>query len=158
MTKKLLLFLTITCFISRLQSQVQIPNSDFETVNNKGQISHWGKTVLMSVTFDSLGNSIDSIVYDKGFYFPTNDAHSGLQAMEMRNAFNFGTGQAFAGGANLSNNDSDYSGFGTSLVPVQSHITDFSFYYKNTCRSTMIPLLLLLKCLTAMPTRSEKDG
>jgi hypothetical protein len=129
--KKLLTILFMALTI--LSSKAQVHNSSFETINNKGNISYWGKVFLLPITIDdSSGNSADSFVYSdpRGFYFPTADAHTGQQALEMRNAFNYGTGDAFAGGANLSDNDSDYSGFGTSLVHVPSHINEFSFYYK----------------------------
>jgi hypothetical protein len=127
--KKLLLVFILGLVVQAAMTQ-SVPNSGFENLNSKGNISHWGIVKLFNFSLDSIGNRLDSIVFDGPFYAPTSDAHTGSQAMEMRNAYDFKQNVSYTGGANLSNNDSDYSAFGTTLVQVQSHVTDFSFYYK----------------------------
>jgi hypothetical protein len=111
-------------------SQVKVPNHGFESLNANGTIKNWGKVTLLPVTMDSSGNPVDSFVFDSAFYFAVKGGAMGENALEMRNAFNYGTNQGFAGGANLSNNDTDYSGFGTNLVPVPRHIDNLNFVYK----------------------------
>jgi hypothetical protein len=118
-------FLTLSAF-----SQVKVPNHGFENLNPNGTIKNWGKIILLPVTLDSAGNSIDSFVFDSAFYFTAKGGALGANALEMRNAYNYGTNKGFAGGANLSNNDSDYSGFGTNLVPIPRHIDNLNFVYK----------------------------
>src|SRR4051812_18007783 len=77
----------------------QIPNSGFEVMNTDNHISQWGKDILMAVIIDSNGNTTsDSIVFDNALYFATPEAHSGQQAMEMRNGWNYSSGQGIAGG------------------------------------------------------------
>jgi len=108
----------ITTMLATLTAQAQVPNAGFEIMDANNNISQWGKAFLMSITIDSNGNSItDSIVFDNAdaLYFPTTDAHSGQQAMEMRNAYNYTAGAAITGGAILS----DGEGYAIFPVPVQ---------------------------------------
>lgn len=129
--KKFTVYLTFVLSLNAVTLPAQIHNNGFEQLNASGNVSHWGKVLLLAVVIDSSGNSHgDSIVFDNQLYFPTTDAHSGLRAMEMRNGHNYTTGQGYAGGASLSDNDSVYNGFSTNLVGIQVQPTGLNFYYK----------------------------
>ncbi len=129
--KKIAIYLTLALSLNAVTLHAQIPNSGFELLNTTGNLSNWGKTLLLSVVIDTTGNShSDSIVFDRQLYFATTDAHSGSRAMEMRNAHNYTTGKGYAGGASLSENDSVYNGFSTNLVSTQVQPTGLNFYYK----------------------------
>ncbi len=104
----------------------QVLNAGFENVTPLGKVKNW--VSFLSIPFQ-LGNPPDSLVVDSGFYFSTADAHTGLKALEMRNAYYYVSGQKFPGNAQLNLNDSVYMAF-SSLVPIASILTDFSFYYK----------------------------
>lgn len=98
-----------------------MPNSSFEQLDANGTITHWNSIYLVNMS--------DSIIYDSAFYFPTTDAHTGLRAMEMRNAYNYTTGQQIAGYVKVSDINA-YGGFGSQVSLGQSPPTHFSFYYK----------------------------
>jgi hypothetical protein len=107
----------------------QINNFGFEELNSDGGIRYWGNTVLRTVTIDSNGHSTsDSIQYDKGLWFSTNDAFKGKKALEMRNAFNV-TKQQGEPGAVFYSSDTVQSPY-SSLVPFSGRPANFSFYYK----------------------------
>jgi hypothetical protein len=113
---------TLAGLLLTVTAGAQIPNSGFETLTVDDKISQWGKTFLMMVIIDSNGNSIsDSIVMDNAWYFATPEAHSGQWAMEMRNAYNYNSGDQFAGGAFLSADESYSNGFMqlVEIAPVQ---------------------------------------
>lgn len=111
----------------------QIPNNGFEQFNSDGTLRNWGNVYLLPMYVDSAGNSyVDSIVFDNYLFFPTSDAHWGSTAMEMRNAWDFTTGQAIVG-AVTADNDSSFAAWGafeTISIPPQSQPFNFSFFYK----------------------------
>jgi len=118
-----LLFLTSQLF------NAQVPNYSFENLNTDGSIKNWGDMILLAVVLDTNGNPTDSLILDNQFYFSTNDAHSGTKALEMRNAYWQNSGETIAGRARLSENDTNYAGFGIP-VPITGSPLIFSFYYK----------------------------
>ena len=107
----------------------QVMNQGFEDLNTDGSIQYWGIMHLLAISIDTSGNTVsDSIVVDQSYCQTSTDAHSGLRAVEMRNAFNYTTNTAIPGGAFLSADTifSTYSGFGALLSRPQS----LGFYYK----------------------------
>ena len=129
--KKLLPLLFFALLFSNKQVSAQIPNGNFETLNWDGTLSNWGNVYIMSVSIDSLGNTImDSIVWDGPYYSKTADANTGNFAMEMRNAYNYTTNHGIAGSVSA-DTDSVYTAWGAlEFVSIQIQPTDFSFYYK----------------------------
>ena len=129
--KKLLPLLFFALLFSNKQVSAQIPNGNFETLNWDGTLSNWGNVYLMSVSIDSLGNTLmDSIVWDGPYYSKTADANTGNFAMEMRNAYNYTTNHGIAGSVSA-DTDSVYTAWGAlEFVSIQIQPTDFSFYYK----------------------------
>ena len=129
--KKLLPLLFFALLFSNKQVSAQIPNGNFETLNYDGTLSNWGNVYIMSVSIDSLGNTImDSIVWDGPYYSKTADANTGNFAMEMRNAYNYTTNHGIAGSVSA-DTDSVYTAWGAlEFVSIQIQPTDFSFYYK----------------------------
>ncbi len=110
-------------------SHAQLMNPGFEDLNADGSIRYWGITHLFSAWIDSIGIShSDSIVIDQSFCQSSTDAHTGLRAVEMRNAYNYSTSTGIPGGAFLSADTmfSTYAGF----VPVTTRPGAFGFYYK----------------------------
>lgn len=129
MKRNLILAITL---LGTSMAHAQVPNSSFEELNGFNNISQWGKTLLLSVIIDSSGGEqADSIVFDNQLYFATPDAHTGVQAMEMRNAYNFTSNQGIAGGAILTP-DEGYSINFLSLVevaPIQPAVLNFYYQY-----------------------------
>lgn len=113
--------------LSALNFKAQLPNPGFEELTSEGKISYWGSIFLIPVYIDSTGSHTDSIIFDNQLYFSTNDAHSGLRALEMRNAYNYTSSQQIAGTANLMS-DSVVSFAGTASISERPLY--FSFYYK----------------------------
>jgi hypothetical protein len=126
----LLAFLLFLTFNSTAKAQV--PNSDFENILTNGYPANWGNVYIFNVWFDSTGTShTDSIVFDNNwFYQSTTDAHSGLYAMELSNAFNY-TQNTAIGGAIGVDEDTLFTAWGIQeLIPVSGLPLDFGFYYK----------------------------
>jgi hypothetical protein len=131
--KKPLLLLITFCSLTFQTVLAQIPNPGFEDLLSGGTPQHWGFIYLFTINVDSSGNPIqDSIVYDGPFYSASTDAHSGNYALELRNAYNFTTGQGYSGTA-AADDDTAFLGFGTmTLLPINYSPEVFSFYYKYT--------------------------
>lgn len=122
----LLLAMAITLNVSHCVAQ--IPNAGFENLNSDNSIKNWGILTLFVINIDTNGVIIDSIYIDQSFCATTTDAHTGQRAMEMRNAYVYGSNQGYAGGGILTN-DSIFGGFATPVF-LQGTPTDFNFYYK----------------------------
>lgn len=131
-----LFFIAFSLQAILLQAQ-PITNNGFEQLNSDGTISYWGNVYIFSAWFDSLGVShTDSIIYDGPFYAPTYDAHSGSNALELRNAWNFTTNTGIVGAAGL-DNDTVFSSWGASnMIPTNAtpgnpfEPLSLSFYHK----------------------------
>jgi hypothetical protein len=131
--KKVFLLLMLSAFAFIANVNAQIPNSDFESNLYDGSLGNWGNVYLMSVTIDdSTGVSHgDSIIYDGPFYALSNDAHTGNGALELRNAYNYTTGQGIIGAAGA-DDDSVFSSWSSlSIIEAQIHPTELNFYYKH---------------------------
>ena len=121
--------LLLALFMISQLFKAQVPNYSFENLNPDGTIKNWGALILIAVVLDSTGHPTDSLIVDNGFYFSTNNAHTGTKALEMRNAYWQGSGETISGRAWLSAEEADYNTFITP-VPVGQSPIDFSFYYK----------------------------
>lgn len=123
-----LLFLIL---VQILSGKAQVPNNGFENLNADGTLSNWGNVYLLPISIDTNGVSIsDSIVFDNYFYAPTTDAHSGSFAMEIRNAYNYTTGQGISGSV-TADTDTVYSAWGGfETIPISTLPVNFEFYYK----------------------------
>lgn len=120
----------IVFFAAKGMMSAQVPNSGFENLNTDGSIKNWGAPFFTIIEIDSTGVAHpDSIVYDNQLYFSTSDAHAGLKALEMRNAYYYTSGQKITGSARVSENDSDYAAF-SSLISLTQQPVNFTFYYK----------------------------
>lgn len=129
--KRLLTILIAAASIFSGSVFAQIQNGNFEQLNSDGKLSYWGRTYLFNVSIDTTGEmETDSLVFDGPFYAPTNDAHSGNWAVELRNAYNFTTWQGFDGGIG-SYADSVFVGFSMyNYIDASQQPTAFGFYYK----------------------------
>ncbi len=114
-----ILVINLTLKVSLLTAQQTIPNNGFENLNTDGTLTNWGNVYLVPISFDSLGNSFyDTLLYDNYFYAPTNDAHNGSTALELRNAWNVTTNTGIAGSAGV-DEDAVFSAWGSiNLIPV----------------------------------------
>jgi hypothetical protein len=126
-------YLTFLCSILllKISAQVNVPNPSFDQFNTDGTIRNWGNVYLFSVAIDSSGNQFgDSIYLDFNYYFPTQNAHSGEYAIELRNSYNYTTQQGRAGAivADLDSVFTAWSSFET--IPVSQNPKEFSFYYQ----------------------------
>lgn len=112
-------------------AQAQIPNSNFEALNFDGSLRNWGSVYIFSITIDSNGVSTsDSIVFDNYFYAPSTDAFSGNYALELRNAYNFTTGEGIAGRVSC-DSDSVFTSWGSvEIIESTIHPSEMSFHYK----------------------------
>jgi Secretion system C-terminal sorting domain len=122
--------LTLLALFMSFTSFAQIPNASFECSNANNSICNWGTGFVFSATLGNDGQlHTDSIVFDNtAFDLPTTDAHSGNQAIELSNAWNYTQNKAIAGRI-LASNDSAFSTYAT-FIPVVSNPQYFSFYYK----------------------------
>lgn len=112
-----LLFLTLTV-------KAQVPNPGFEYLNPDFTVSNWGNMYAWGIN--------DSIMFDGyGLYGPSPDAHTGQNAMELRNAMNFTTNEVMVG-AVTADTDSVYASWGGvfELFPVTTVPDHLGFYYK----------------------------
>jgi len=126
-------YFTILCSILllKISAQVNVPNPSFDQFNTDGTIRNWGNVYIFSVSIDTLGQQTqDSIYLDFHYYFPTQDAHSGEYAIEMRNSYNYTTQRGTAG-AIIADLDSVYTAWGSfETIPVSQQPREFSFYYQ----------------------------
>ncbi len=126
--KKLLFFTLMTA--ATITTKSQIVNNSFENLNPNGTIKNWGDLFIWSGSLDTNGVwQADSVIFDNELYFSTNDANTGLRALEMRNAFNFTTSQKISGSARLSQNDTAYAVF-TQVINIPQRPSHFSFFHK----------------------------
>jgi Secretion system C-terminal sorting domain len=122
--------LTLVASLFSFKALSQIPNPGFECINPSNTACNWGTGFIFTA---SLGNDgmlhTDSIVFDNThFDLPTADAHTGNQAIEISNAWNYTQNIPLAGRI-LASRDSAFSSYAT-FIPVASHPQYFSFYYK----------------------------
>lgn len=112
------LIIATTCF-------AQIPNSGFENIDTANAPLNWIYTGSVSI---GIG---DSILTDGPLISKSNDAHSGLYALELRNTYNYTTNTPFMNGtANATLPDSTmYQGF-NQFIPLVSKPYALDFYYK----------------------------
>jgi len=126
-------YFTLLCSILLLKTsaQISVPNPSFDQFNTDGTIQNWGNVYIYSVGIDSAGNQTgDSIYLDFNYYFPTQDAHSGEYAIEMRNSYNYTTQKGRAGEI-IADMDSVYTAWGSfETIPVSQQPQEFSFYYQ----------------------------
>ncbi len=129
--KKTITLSVIALLLRASAMYAQVPNPGFENLNYDGSASNWGNVYLFAIMIDSMGISHeDSIVVDGQFYFATPDAHSGLVAMEMRNAWDFTANEGIAGSV-TADTDSVYSSWSSfETVSIQEQPVDFGFYYE----------------------------
>lgn len=126
-----LILVLFSFFVS--QAQTQIPNGDFESLLQDGSLSNWGNVYLMSVWIDDSTGVFhgDSLIYDGPFYAPTTDAYSGSGALELRNAYNFTTGNGIVGAAGVGS-DSVFSSWSSlQMIFEQIQPTELNFYFKH---------------------------
>lgn len=145
-TTTLKMLFTIVAFTN---ANAQIINGDFETLNQTGLVSNWGKNYAMNVVLDPVtGESIPDLIQYGGcsiyLCLPTPDSHSGQYAMEMVNFYNITQEKLIVGGAVLfEDGTQDFPPGGnynsnTSRVPFDSSILyanqglSLGFYYKFT--------------------------
>jgi Secretion system C-terminal sorting domain len=122
--------LTLLASLFGFKAFAQIPNAGFECINPVNTACNWGTGFVFTA---SLGNDgmlhTDSIVFDNTrFDLPTADAHTGSQAIEISNAWNYTQNMPLAGRI-LASRDSAFSSYAT-FIPVASNPQYFSFYYK----------------------------
>jgi Secretion system C-terminal sorting domain len=122
--------LTLLTSIFGMKAFAQIPNAGFECINASNIVCNWGTGFVFTA---SLGNDgmlhTDSIVFDNmRFDLPSLDAHTGNQAIEISNAWNYTQNVALAGRI-LASTDSSFSSYAT-FVPITYNPQYFSFYYK----------------------------
>jgi hypothetical protein len=131
MKTKILLFIVSS---SMMLVQAQIPNNSFEDNNQCNLSANWSYLPLQAVIIDSSGNPItDSIIWDAGvnaLNIPVSDAHTGSQAMSLRNAYSYNSGQKYIGISMLYPDSSECVAFFQNLLPINYGPQDFSFYYK----------------------------
>ena len=123
--------LLFSILLLKTSAQISVPNPSFDQFNTDGTIRNWGNIYIFSVGIDSLGNQTgDSIYLDFNYYFPTQDAHSGEYAIEMRNSYNYTTQRGKAGEI-IADLDSVYTAWGSfETIPVSQQPREFSFYYQ----------------------------
>lgn len=120
--KKSLILLWICGITSALSAQ--IPNAGFEQVLSTGTPAHWPTCpILLSVG--------DSIQYDgiTGFYQMSADAHSGQNALELRNAFNYSSGKTISSCAVGVGDSSGFGGY-VNTFPMSGQPVALQFWYK----------------------------
>jgi hypothetical protein len=122
--------LTIFASLFGFSASAQIQNPGFECINTDNTVCNWGTGFVFPA---SLGNDgllhTDSIVFENTrFDLPTIDAHTGNQAIEISNAWNYTQNIPYAGRI-LASNDSLFSTYAT-FIPVTNNPQYFSFYYK----------------------------
>ncbi len=126
-------YFTLFCsmLLLKASAQISIPNPSFDQFNTDGTIRNWGNVYIFSVGIDSSGNQTgDSIYLDFNYYFPTQDAHSGEYAIELRNSYNYTTQRGKAGEI-IADLDSVYTAWGSfETIPVAQQPREFSFYYQ----------------------------
>jgi Secretion system C-terminal sorting domain len=93
-------------FVSITTMNAQIINGDFETINQTGLVSNWGKNFAMNVVLDpATGGSIPDLIQYGGcstsICSPTIVSNSGQYAMEMINFYNITQDKLIVGGAVL---------------------------------------------------------
>lgn len=103
----------------------QVPNPGFELVDTSGILLNWRYKGLMAIT---LG---DSIVYDGFLNSKSTDARTGQYALELRNSYNYTTGQQFMNGSVSATliDTNTYIGF-TDRLPLTTKPQALEFYYK----------------------------
>lgn len=131
--KKVFLLLMLSAFVFITNVKAQIPNSDFESNLYDGSLGNWGNVYLMSVWIDDSTGIFhgDSIIYDGPFYALSNDAHTGNGALELRNAYNYTTGQGIIGAASADDDSVFASWSALSIIERQIQPTELNFYYKH---------------------------
>lgn len=129
--KRFLLCTLLLAGLTGSSIQAQLFNPGFESINSEGNCSNWGNNYIFAVVIDSSGvSSGDSIVFDNQFYAPTTDAHSGLYALELRNAFNFTANEGIAGSVSA-DEDSVFTSWGTfEQVAISGYPVEFGFFHK----------------------------
>jgi Secretion system C-terminal sorting domain len=133
--------------LSIANMNAQIINGDFETINQTGLVSNWGKNYAMNVVLDpATGESTPDLIQYGGcstsLCSPTPVSHSGQYAMEMINFYNITQDKLIVGGAVLFEDATQNTPPGgnyninTSFVPFDSSILyanqglSLGFYYK----------------------------
>jgi hypothetical protein len=128
MNKRLGLFLLSIVFA--FAAHAQLSNPGFELINSDSSASYWGTTLILIVDVDTI-TPVDSIIYDgSALYGIVHDAHSGNNAIEIRNIWNYTDDLLFTGNL-YSGVDSIFSSYGL-LTPINYTPLSFSFYYKYT--------------------------
>jgi hypothetical protein len=127
MNKRLGLFLISIVFA--FTTSAQLSNPGFELINSDSSVSYWGTTLMIIVDVDSISGNTDSLVYDEsGLYGIVHDAHSGNNAIEIRNIWNY-TDNIFYSGNLYSGVDSIFSSYGL-LTPISYNPYSLNFFYK----------------------------
>lgn len=115
----------------------QVVNGDFELVKPNFLPSNWGMNFVQPVTIN-IGNgqsTSDTILYTSSIpsmVYATNDAHTGLHAMEISNALNQTQNIVIPGEATVfADPAQDFPGWNAGIpVPDGAHIERLGFYYK----------------------------
>jgi hypothetical protein len=129
MNKRLGLFLLSIVFA--FTANAQLTNPGFELINSDSSVSYWGTTLILIIDVDTIDGSTDSIVYDgSSLYGIVHDAHSGNNAVEIRNIWNYTKDILYTGNL-YSGVDSIFSSYGL-LTPINYTPHSFSFFYKYT--------------------------
>lgn len=129
MNKRLGLFLLSIAFACTVNAQ--LANPGFELTNSDSSASYWGTTLIIIVDVDTITGNTDSIIYDgSALCGIVHDAHSGNNAIEIRNIWNYTDDILYTGNL-YSGVDSLFSPYGL-LSPINYTPYSFSFFYKYT--------------------------
>lgn len=125
---KLPLLTALLCLFSS-ESVAQLLNGGFENLDNKGVPKYWTmKSYSHFVLMDSNGfNLYDSVVFDKTNY-TSNNAFSGFNALELRNAYNFTKQIGMPGVAFASPDSSRIKGVGNQMIAIADQPLSLTFY------------------------------
>lgn len=130
MNKRLGFFLL--SIVSAFTTNAQLNNPGFELTNSDSSASYWGTTLIIIVDVDTINGNTDSLIYDgSALYGIVHDAHSGNNAIEVRNIWNYTDDILYTGNL-FSGVDSIFSLYGL-LTPISYAPYSFSFFYKYTC-------------------------
>lgn len=110
--------------------KAQIPNGGFEDTLQNGYLKNWHASFLaIIIVIDSNGVSHSDSLSGFSFVSKSNDAHSGNQAVQIKNIYNYTQQITYPGVMNLGDDTDAYATF-SQMIPLSQRPTDFSFYYK----------------------------